>query len=160
MNWNEEKNAPLVLGIVPRDPRAAGELMPCYTEKLCAVSSYAERSLSAAFVSPELGARFDKIAVEERSHFCALRDLIEALGGNSVVSIPRSDGQGSTPPEIPDARRISQMLCEAIADEKRMIDRLESTMGRCENRVIRSVLARLIADDQRHLCALGLLFNR
>lgn len=160
MNWNDPGSAPLVSGILPRDPRAAGALMPCYIAKLSAVSSYAERCLSAGRVSSELGARFDKIAVEERMHFCELRDLIQALGGNPVAAVSYTDGEAYATPEIPDSRGIDRMLCEAIGEEKQMIDRLESAMGRCENRVIRSILARLISDDQRHLCALGLLFNR
>lgn len=136
-----------------RDARPIALLEDCYRAELSAVAAYTYRALVTESVSGELSALFDRIAVDESEHFRLTGELIASLGGNPVirarVHTEPYDFSGLTPQKT--AVTVSRMLREAMREEREEIDRYQTVMAHTEDRILRSFLAQIIGDEERHL---------
>lgn len=137
----------------PRDLRMARLLEDCYHAELCAVATYTYRSLMCETVSQELSDILDRIAIDETEHFLLLGRLIRSLGGNPTVrtrvqtaplSFENADCRAT-------CRTVENMLATAMREEREEIDCYQTLMGRCEDRIVRSFLSQIIADEERHV---------
>ena len=142
-----------------RDTRLAALMEGCYRAELCAVATYTYRSLITEPYSRDISNTFDRIAVDESEHFRLIGSLMVSLGGDPIIStrlqIPPSDGEGidcQSP-----ARALSRMLKSAMMEERREIDRYQTLMGKTEDRIVRSFLSQIIADEERHVSRLNAL---
>ena len=141
---------PRLIGCVSQDIRMARAIGECYQCELYAIAAYLWRSLLCERQDRELSTLCEQYAREEIEHFRLLGELIVSLGGRPALytqvkidpaNYPREDG----------AACVRQMMCEAIADERQMIDRYQTLMGKSSDRVVRSILAGLISDAHRHV---------
>ncbi len=144
---------PTLRGCVGKDPRLCRMLEPAYGGELYAVAANTYRSLLCESVDVSLSAVFDRIAVCEAEHFRLLGELILCLGGNPALHVPLK----LSPVEPPcrghasESRSICRMLTEAIQEKRRTIERYQTLMGQTCDRVVRSLLVQLIADEEAHL---------
>ena len=161
MNQKSENGAnvpfrPNLRVCVSEDVRLARAVEDSYLDKLASVAAYTYRSLMTEETDRLLSQTLDAFAIEEMEHFRLLGELIFALGGNPTVrtqvriSPIEWRGEHCKEPE----RVVMQMLEEAVRGEKRCVERLETLMGHTEDRVVRSLLAYLISDGQRHIVRL------
>ncbi len=154
LNRGYRLSAQSIASCIPsRDLRMARLLEECHQAELCAVASYTYRSLMIEAVSHELSDILDRIAIDETEHFLLLGRLIYSLGGNPTVrtrvqtvplSFDRCDGKATT-------LAVEDMLCRSMQEEREEIDCYQTLMGRCEDRIVRSFLSQIIADEERHL---------
>lgn len=137
----------------PRDLRMARLLEDCYHAELCAVANYTYRSLMSEAVSQELSDVLDRIVVDETEHFLLLGRLICSLGGNPAVRTRVQTASLSLACDDCGAasRAVEAMLDDAIREEREEIDCYQTLMGRCEDRIVRSFLSQIIADEERHI---------
>lgn len=139
-----------------KDPRLSRVLEDCYRAELCAMAAYTYRSMITEPLSRELSDALDRIAIDEMEHFRLLGSLIVSLGGNPVVRVRLQND----PLEFDgcDARvlsgKVTRMLSDAIREEREEIDRYQTLMGRTEDRIVRSFLCQIIADEERHVAKL------
>ena len=147
---------PNLRACVGEDVRLARAVEESYLEKLASVAAYTYRSLMTEEIDCALAEVFDSYAVEEMEHFRLLGDLILSLGGDPAlrtqVRVTPIDWRRERRKE--QDRTVIQLLEEAIREEKRSVERLEVLMGHTEDRVVRSLLAYLISDGQRHVSCL------
>ena len=154
MNQNSHENKripsfqPQFCGCVAHDPKMARAVAELYAEELYAISAYTYRSLLC-----DRSDLFSDISKDEMRHFRMLGELILALGGNPMIRTQlRVDGyeleRGST---CLSGRSCTQMLHDSIREEKRTIDRYQTLMGCTTDRIVRSVLAGLVDDEQKHV---------
>lgn len=133
-------------GCVTGDIRFAGALEERYMEELGAVSAYTYRAMVWKRWDARISALFEQLAKEEMLHFRILGELILALGGNPVVQaklcVPAIDLCG---------RGGRGIFAESIREERRGIDGYQTLMGKTQDRVVRSVLSHLVADEHRHI---------
>ena len=139
-----------------RDRRPLRLLEECYRAELCGVAAYTYRSLITEEVSGELSAAMDRIAVDEMEHFRLMGALIRSLGGNPSISVrvqnePYSFEQLS--PQKAEATLV-RMLREALREEQEEIDRYQTALAHTEDRILRSFLCQVIADEERHAAKL------
>ena len=136
-----------------RDHCAITILEDCYCAELSSVAAYTYRSLVTEGISGELSTLLDRIAVDECEHFRLVGSIIVSMGGNPVirshVRTESYDFGGLTPQKT--EITICRMLREALQEEREEIDRYQSVMGRTDDRVLRSFLAQIIADEERHV---------
>ncbi len=147
---------PTLRGCVARDPKFAQALSEVYRHKLYEVAAMTYRSLIAEQSDAAAAGVFDEIAIDTAEHFRLLGDLILALGTDPCIqmhlSVERAPRHRHTASDL-----SMQMALEAKGEKKRSIDRLQTLMGRTSDRVVRSILTHLLADESRHLEALGQL---
>lgn len=151
-NYPENKHIPSFhpqfCGCVAHDPKMARAVTELYEEELYAISAYTYRSL--LYDRSDL---FLDLSKDEMKHFRLLGELILALGGNPMIRTQvRVDGyeleRGST---CVSGHACTQMLNDSIREEKLAIDRYQTLMGCTNDRIVRSVLAGLVDDEQRHV---------
>ena len=144
---------PTFTGCVAKDIHMARALEDAYCAKLYAVAADTYRSLITEAFDRTLSELFDAFAVEALWHFRLLGELILALGGNPAVRTPvRVEPREVRADEsVRSSRAALRLLEDAKRDGKRMIDRLETLMGHSGDRVVRSVLAGILDDDQRRM---------
>ena len=155
MNHSSEQRTgmpfrPTLKGCVTQDHRMARGVAECYFGKLSSLAAYTYTGLMTERSDPALSDMLDAFAIEESEQFRMLGELILALGGNPCVRTqvrmtPMEWHEGG------ESKAVRQMLEEHIQSEKSMNDRLQTLMGRTEDRVVRSLLAYLISDGQRHI---------
>ena len=139
-----------------RDPHPISLLEDCYRAELSAVAAYTYRSLVTEPLSGELSALLDRIAVDESEHFRLIGSLIVSLGGNPIVRARVQtepydfDGMTEQKTEI----TLSRMLREAMVEEREAVDRYQTVLARTEDRILRSFLVQIIADEERHISGL------
>ena len=137
---------PTVAGCVGRDPRLFGMLEECCAAALYAFSANTYRSLLCESSSPALSTLFEELAMGAAEQLRAFGRLTFAVGGNPA---PRCQLR-VLPHALPSAD--PNRLCrEAISDEKNLIDRCQTLMGRTQDRVVRSFLAAILSDLQRQV---------
>ena len=141
---------PTLEGCVARDPRLARAVGECYQCALYGIAAYLWRSLMSEKRDRELSRLFDRLAREEIEQFRLLGELIAALGGvptlyTQVRIDPARHGQPT------EAQFLSRLIREAIGDERQMIDRYQTLMGRTCDRVVRSILSQLLSGEHRHI---------
>ena len=143
---------PHFAGSVAKDTRFAQLLEEVYAEELASVAADTYRSLLLEAEGGRLSERFDCFAMEEIAHLRMVGELCAALGRVPVLRAqiridPRRmgvDGEGIT------ARTLQGMLTEALREENHSIDRYQTLMGKTQDRVVRSTLAYLAEEEQRH----------
>lgn len=147
---------PTLEGCVAKDPRMARAVEECYQGQLASVAAYTYRSLVTEGVDRELSRRMDEIAVEKAEHFRMLGELILALGGDPIIrtqlrvgGMERQGEEGGIP-----AQSLPLLIKDAIREERITVDRLQSLMGRTRDRVVRSLLAYILSDEERHIAFL------
>ena len=143
---------PIPEGCVVHDARLARATEELYAEELAAVASASYRSMLCESCAPSLAGFFHEQTYDEIAHFRFLGELILALGGNPAIRSQvrvepmRVATDGGADPGI--------MACAvaraALGDKRRSVDRYQTLLGRCEDRVVRSLLLALIDDEQRH----------
>ncbi len=144
---------PTLTGCVAQDHRMARAVTDCYYGKLCSLSAYTYASLMTEQKDRALSDMLDAFAIEESEHFRLLGELILALGSNPTVKTqvrvsPMEWREGICGSH---EAAVRTMLEEAVQLEKNASDRLQTLMGRTEDRVVRSLFAYLISDAQRHI---------
>ncbi len=154
MSQNQHENKhipsfhPQFCGCVAHDPKMARAVSDLYGEELHAISAYTYRSL--LYDRSDL---FRDLSKDEMKHFRLLGELILALGGNPMIRTQiRVDGyeleRGCA---CVSGRSCTQMLHDSIREEKRTIDRYQTLMGCTTDRIVRSVLAGIVDDEQGHV---------
>ena len=149
-NNNKTPFRPTLAGCIARDGRLARAVGECYQCALYGIAAYLWRSMMSETQDRELSMLFDCIARDEIEQFRLLGELIAALGGvptlyTQVRIDPAHYGQAMG------AQFLSRLIREAIGDERQMIDRYQTLMGRTGDRVVRSILSQLLSDEHRHL---------
>jgi len=144
---------PTLIGCVAQDYRMARAVTECYYGKLSSLSAYTYASLMVEQKDRPLSDMLDAFAVEETEHFRLLGELILALGANPNVKTQVRVSSMEWREGICDSYQsaVRSMLEEVIENEKIACDRMQTLMGRTEDRVVRSLLAYLISDGQRHI---------
>lgn len=139
---------PHFCGCVAHDPKMARAVEEAYREELYAISAYTYRSLLC-----DRSDLFVDISKDEMRHFRMLGELILALGGNPVIRTQlRVDSYELDSCGACVSQRASmQMLHDSIREEKRAIDHYQTLMGCTDDRIVRSVLAGIVDDEQRHV---------
>lgn len=159
---NEREDArfcPHFYGSVGQDERTGRHLLPCYGAAASMGLLYAYRGLMAEPFHAELCTLFEEIERDKRWHFRMLGRLILVLG---VAPVPAAR---LSPVAEPWERSLSaweknlpRLLHVCIRQESAGIERLQTVMGSTEDRVVRSFLAQLIGDEERHVRALQHFF--
>ena len=138
---------PTVRGCVGQDLSLARVAEEFYPELLASSVAYTYRSLLAEEEDPLLADRLDRFSAEDAEHFRMLGRLILALGGDPAhrthLTLGGERASGPAP--------TSALLKSALAEEKHLIDRLETLMGKSRDRVVRSLLSYVLEDHSRRL---------
>lgn len=156
MNSHHEMNQirpprfrPPLVGCVARDRQLALLLGSCYTDTFASIAAQIYRSLVTMERDRVLSDLFDRMATEELEQLRILGELIVALGGDGL---PRSSGRTSHAANRVDGANVSaSLLSSCIAEKRRCIDRYETLMSRTGDRVVRSVIAKLLSGERRML---------
>ena len=164
MNWEREQKelrfCPHFKGSVGQDERTGRRLMPSYSAAASLGILYAYRRLLAEHFNGELCALFEEIERDKRWHFWMLGRLILVLGVEPVPSVRLHPG--AEPWECSrdlKEKMLSRLLNECIRQETISIERYQNTMGGTCDRVVRSFLAQLIQDEERHIKGLQRFFS-
>jgi hypothetical protein len=118
------------------------------------MAAYTYRSLMTEQCDPELSRRMDEMSVEKGEHFRLLGELILALGAEPGLRVQVRIGGDRRCRETGSPGERIQLLREAIREERCAVDRMQTLMGRTEDRVVRSLLSYLISDGERCLSVL------
>lgn len=144
---------PILTGCVARDRNMARMLEGAHIHALHSFATMTYRALLAERCDRRLCEAFDAIVRDGCEQFRLLGDLIFALGGNPAIHaelrverIEPNDGQGRSAAELTD-----HLVSQTIREKKRSIDRLQTLMGRGQDRIVRSILAQMISDEERHV---------
>lgn len=141
---------PRLIGCVVQDLRMAHAIGECYQCELYAIAAYLWRSLVCERKNNALSACFEQYAREEIEHFRLLGELIVSLGARpALYTQVKIDPMRYSQEDAVACMR--QLVREAIADERQMVDRYQTLMGKSGDRVVRSILAGLISDAHRHI---------
>ena len=153
--WSPHHTGPM-RPVACRDSRPLALMEDCYRAELSSVAAYTYRSLVTEGISGELSALLDRIAVDECEHFRLVGSLIVSMGGNPIirsrVQTEPYDFGGLSPQKT--EITICRMLREALQEEREEIERYQTVMGRTDDRILRSFLAQIIADEERHVSGL------
>lgn len=143
---------PALRGCVAKDMRLARAVQECYAHALYKVAADTYRSLLCEGVDETACELFDCIAVDEAEQFRLLGELIVALGGNPVLQtgIRVEPVEISCRKDVHGNRAVLHMLRESAREEHTAIDRLETLMSRTQDRVVRSLIAYILTNEQRH----------
>ncbi len=143
---------PNLAGCVAKDARFAQMLEEVYAEELASVAADTYRSLLLEAEGGRLCEMFDRFAMEEIAHLRLVGELCVALGRFPMLRAqiridPRrlgGDSEGIT------GKGLESILTEALREENRSVDRYQTLMGKTQDRVVRSTLAYLAEEEQRH----------
>ncbi len=145
---------PPLAGCVARDRRMANALFLCYADTFASIAANVHRSLLCRERERSAEALFDKLSEEDLAEFRLLGELIMALGGSGDVRLGNRGGACRGGDDIED------LLSAAIAERKTGIDRYQTLLSRTGDRVVRSVLAKLLSEKERSLAELERVANR
>lgn len=156
MNPKDQCSNPSLVGRVTCDCRMAHKLGECYDEELQAIAAYIYRCVMTEEQAPHVSALFDAIARDEIFHFRRLGELILALGGTPTVHTTVHVEPLELPEDVASRLRwvLPRCLRDCIREEQSLIDRYETLIGKTSDRVVRSILAEFVADEQRHITLL------
>ncbi len=164
MNRENEKKemrfCPHFKGSVGQDERTGRRLMSCYSAAASLGIMYGYRRLLAEYFNGELCALFEEIERDKRWHFLMLGRLILVLGVEPVPSVrlhPAAESWGHS--RDLQEKGLSRMLTECIRQENMSIERFQNIMGGTSDRVVRSFLAQLLGDEERHIKGLQRFFS-
>ncbi len=164
MGAENERNGmrfcPHFYGSVGQDERTGRRLMPCYSAAASLGILYGYRRLMAEPFHTELCLLFEEIEKDKRWHFGMLGRLILVLG---VEPIPSARLNPAAEPwehsRTAWKRNLPRLLSVCIRQESVGIERLQTVMGSTDDRVVRSFLAQLIGDEERHIRELQRFFH-
>ena len=144
---------PSLMGCVAQNKGFARMLEGAHLHALYSFATMTYRALLAERCDRRLSMTFDEIVRDESEHFRLLGDLILALGGSPAIRaqlqverLEPNDGQGMPPDQL-----SAYLIAQSLREKKRCVDRLQTLMGRGQDRIVRSILAYLIADEERHM---------
>jgi len=139
-------------GCVTRDLRLARAMQELYVDELTAIAAASYRAMLCAACDRELSELLHRQMRDEIRHFRFVGELILSLGGNPCVRMQiRVDPLTRTGDLDPDRCHLPKtVLCVALADKKRSVDRYQTMLGRTQDRVVRSFLSQMIDEEQRH----------
>ena len=136
---------PTLKGCVARDLRMAQLVAESRWTLLCTIFTNVYRSLLMAEAYPAASRLLEELVDGEKALFSLLGDLVLALGGNRLsqtqLRIPVADL-----PSHAAEQSASRLLYDVLNEQKCLIDRFQTMMGRTGDRVVRSVLAQILAD--------------
>ena len=139
---------PSLRGCVSRDARLAASIYTCCANAFFSISDNIYRSLISKDIDTALADLFEEIAEKDLEQFRTLDELFLALSDADVRKTPRSPNfKRSTSP----LRCQDSLVTTALWERRRNIDCFETLMGHTEDRVVRSVFSKLLADE-RLLC--------
>lgn len=159
MEWEKEERRrgaefrPRLEGCVTRNPGLARAMEWSYLAELHGVSGYGYAALITERSEPMTAEIFDRIARDETRHFRMLGELILSLGVNPAVRTrvrlnPAELREG----ELQATEGAVKRMREEFVREKRLeIDRYQTLLGKTEDRVVRSLLAHILDDEEKHL---------
>lgn len=157
--WKEMRFFPHFKGSVGQDERTGRRLMPCYSASASLGILYGYRRLMAEHINGELCTLFEEIERDKRWHFLMLGRLILTLG---ICPAPSVRLHLPTEPlectREAQEKSLSRILNECIRQESVSVERLQNVMGSTADRVVRSFLAQLIGDEERHIKGLQHFF--
>ena len=152
-----ERFHPTLRGCVAKDVRMARALEGCYLRALYEVSAQSYRSILCEQSDRRLAELFEELAQAALVRFRMLGEMIAALGGNPAIRVglriepyaifedPCEEGE----------READRMLRDSIREKKREIDRMQSLLGKAQDRVLRAALASMISQEQEYAERLG-----
>ena len=150
--YNEEQRGrcarfrPRLEGCVARDRQLSQGLQGCYVESFAFIAASVYRSLVVAEENRVLCELFEWMAEESLEEFRLLGELILALGGDAEITRLRVRPCGMA------SRSSGASLVEETACRLRKnIDRYETLMSHTGDRVVRSILAKLLSGQRRML---------
>ena len=138
---------PSLRGCVGRDSRLAAAIYTCCSEAFFSISDNIYRSLTCRDCDTALSDLFEKLAEKDLERFRLLEELFLAL---SETDKPKKAC-------YPYRKRSScashsqDSAHAALWERRRNIDCFETLMGRTEDRVVRSVFAKILSSE-RLLC--------
>lgn len=146
---------PHFYGSVGQDERTGRRLLPCCSAAASGEILYGYRRRMAEFFHTELCVLFEEMEQDKRWHFEMLGRLILVLG---VAPVPAARlSPVAEPWERSRAtwqQNLPRLLNVCVRQESVGIERLQTAMGGTDDRVVRSFLAQLIGDEERHIRAL------
>ena len=139
---------PPLRGCVARDLRLAAALRSSYVDTFSRIAANVYRSLLCNGKSASQEELFEVLARRDLEQFRLLGELLIALGGEDAAILTRPQGrrQHYRSSDFP-----ADALTEALAECRRSIDRFQTLMSATGDRVVRSVLSGLIADEEREI---------
>lgn len=143
---------PNLAGCVAKDLRMARWIEECYAGALASMAAYTYRSLMTEQSDPDLSRQLDGMSAEKAEHFRLLGELILALGADP--GLRAQIRVGGSERRSRDGGERTALLRDALREEKWAVDRMQTLMGRTEDRVVRSLLSYLISDGERCISVL------
>ena len=137
---------PRLEGCVARDRQLAQNLQACYVDSFAFIAANVYRSLTVAEEDRSLCELFEWMAEESLEEFRLLGELILALGGSAALTRVRCRSGG-----VPMRAPTVSLAEEAVRELQKNIDRYETLMSRTGDRVVRSILAKLLSGQRRML---------
>ena len=134
---------PPLAGCVARDRHYAAALEGEYVDAFSSIAANIYRSLILSERDRGTSDTYEWIAQEKLEAFRTLGELILALGGDAALRQYRRPQRGGCGTGAEGYLRACRTECE------RSIDRYETLMGRTGDRVVRSVIAGLLAGERR-----------
>ena len=140
---------PPLIGCVARDRQLAIALGGCYTDSFLSIGALIWRSLVCEREDRRLSDLFDRMATEALEQFRTLGELIVALGGDGAVRSGKCGFRGGVR-----ERGGAEAIAACIGEMRSRIDRYETLMGRTGDRVVRSVISKLLSAERRMISEL------
>ena len=135
---------PSLRGCVGRDVRLAAALYTCSMEAFVSISDNVYRSLICRDCDTELSDLFEELARVDLERFRTLGELFLALGGSGQKRFFHTPCKNA----CVTAHTQDGLVQSALWERRRNIDCFETLMGRTEDRVVRSVFAKLICTEE------------
>lgn len=135
---------PPMEGCVAKDRRLANAFKICYIDTFASIAANIYRSLVCLGHDRRAAELFDCIAEEDLEHFRLLGELILALGGDASMRGVRGGCTGGTGQDD-----TAAFLVDVCRERRCNIDRYQTLMGKTGDRVVRSVLTKLLSSEQR-----------
>lgn len=136
---------PSLRGCVGRDTRMAAAVYTCSAEAFFSISDNIYRSLVCRDCDTALSDLFEELAKTDLEHFRLLCELFHALNGVNGQKTPCYPYRKRTSCS---ARNQDSPAVAALWERRRNVDCYETLMKRTEDRVVHSVLAKLLATER------------
>ena len=137
---------PSLRGCVGRDARLAAAVYTCCTEAFLGIADNVYRSLLLKDSDTALSELFEELAQKDLERFRILEELLLALGAGNDGKTPiysRCNKRSACP-----AHNQATPALAALWERRRNIDCFETLMGRTEDRVVRSVFAKILSQEE------------
>ncbi len=132
---------PPLCGCVPHDRRMSNALIPLYINAFSSLAANIYRSLVCRGKDSRAEALFEELAEEDLEEFRLLGELILSLGGDAELRGTRAARHGYARAE----QDVQDGLLREALDERRLgMERYQAVLGESRDRVVRSVLTKLL----------------